>query len=549
MSSRSRPEPRTIIIGCGVAGIALSARLKTQLGFNNFVVFEREQSIGGTWYLNTYPGVGCDVDSHLYSFSFNLNPDWSKRFAEQGEILSYLNDTVDKFGVRPHVTTGVEVIGATWNEKKWVWQVELRTLETGHTFIREAEILVSCVGTISIPADINIPNHKNFNGTIWHSARWNHKYDLKGKTVAVIGNGCSAAQLVPHVVKEAAKVYQFQRSAQWINDRPNSNFSSLQKFCFRYVPLYNKLYRFWLWKKTDGLHTLYQSETQASVRARSEATRVAKDYMKRMAPAKYHDILIPKFPLGCKRRIFDPGYLEVLHSENMELTTEPIVEFTETGVRTSQRDIDIDVAIMSTGFKIQEFLSPIKITGRQNITLNEHWNNTQGAQAYKATFVSGFPNFGIVFGPNAFPAHNSVIYTNEVQVEFLIKSMFRPILRGDFAVIDVKQAAENVDVNQVQSKLKSMVWSSGCANWNLDKSGRNTTNYPDETWRFWYSLYWPVWKDFNIYGDKGSRPWHPVWKVFGGVTAAGIIAQILLASGKFGPAVLEKAMELVKGIR
>jgi cation diffusion facilitator CzcD-associated flavoprotein CzcO len=165
MSSRSRPEPRAIIIGCGVAGIALSARLKTQLGFNNFEVFEREKSIGGTWYLNTYPGVGCDVDSHLYSFSFNLNPNWSKRFAEQEEILGYLNDTVDKFGIRPHVTTGVEVVGATWIEKKWVWQVELRTLETGHIFVREAEILVSCVGTISIPADITIFNHEKFNGT------------------------------------------------------------------------------------------------------------------------------------------------------------------------------------------------------------------------------------------------------------------------------------------------------------------------------------------------------------------------------------------------
>lgn len=198
-SSRARKEPRAIIIGCGVAGIALAARLKTQLGFSNFVVFERESSVGGTWFLNTYPGVGCDVDSHLYSFSFNPNPNWSKRFAEQEEILAYLQDTVYKFAIRPHVTLGVEVVGASWINERSVWRVELHSLESGHKFVREAEILVSCVGTISIPADCNIPNFQNFKGEIWHSARWNHKYDLFGKTVAVVGNGCSAAQLVPHV--------------------------------------------------------------------------------------------------------------------------------------------------------------------------------------------------------------------------------------------------------------------------------------------------------------------------------------------------------------
>ena len=268
----------------------------------------------------------------------------------------------------------------------------------------------------------------------------------------------------------------------------------------------------------------------------------------RTAHTKYHDILFPKFPLGCKRRIFGPGYLASLHSENIELTTEPIVEFTETGLRTSQRDIDIDVAIMSTGFKIQEFLSPIKVSGRQGLTLNEHWKNTQGAQAYKSTLVSGFPNFGIVFGPNAFPAHSSVIYTHEVQVKFIIKSMFRPILRGEFAVMDVIQAAETLDANRVQSKLESMVWSSGCTYWNLDKSGKNTTKYPEETWRFWYSLYWPIWKVFNLHGDNRSRPWHPIWNLSGDMTAAAIVAQVLLVSGKFWPVSLEKVMELVKVI-
>ncbi|KAF2096107.1 FAD/NAD(P)-binding domain-containing protein [Rhizodiscina lignyota] len=524
----TRDEPRLIVIGCGVGGIALAANLKTRVGYHNFTIYEREKSLGGTWYLNTYPGVGCDVDSHLYSFSFNLNPDWSKRFAEQAEILKYLNGTVDKFGIRSHVRLGTEVVDATWVEGKGVWRVGLHDLETGHKYFKEAEMLVSCVGTISIPKDCDIPGWKDFKGEIWHSARWNHNYNLKDKRIAVVGNGCSAAQLVPEIVKQAKQVYQFQRSPQWIHERPNSEFSAFQKWCFRYVPLWNRIYRFYLWKNTDALHHLYSSESARSVRDRGEVTEHAIWYMKTTAPEKYHDILIPKFPLGCKRRLFDPGYLECLHSPNIELTTEPIQCFTETGIKTNKREIDVDAIVLSTGFKIQDFLCPIVVKGKGGITINEHWKNTRGAQAYNATFVTGFPNFGIVFGPNAFPAHNSVIYTHEVQVEYIIKAMIKPILKNDFKVIDVKEAAETRYANDVQSRLKDMVWSAGCSNWNLDESGRNTTNSPDNTWLFWWQLYWPVWKDFNTSGGKGKHPMHPAWKYAAGTLTLGILGEVFV---------------------
>ncbi|KAL3462132.1 FAD/NAD(P)-binding domain-containing protein [Aspergillus heterothallicus] len=527
-------EPRAIIIGCGVAGIALAARLKKDLKFNNFTIYEREKEIGGTWFLNTYPGVGCDVDSHLYSFSFNPNPNWSKRFAEQPEILEYLNNTVDKFGIRPHVTCGIEVVDAKWDETRNLWRVNLLDLQTKHTFWREAEILISCVGTISTPRDCDIPRHEEFQGEIWHSARWNHGYDLREKTVAVIGNGCSAAQLVPHVVRDAKKVYQFQRSSQWVTSRNNREFTALEKWCFRNVPLLNRVYRFKLWKDTDGLHSLYLSDTQASISQRERTTKGAVDYIKQNSPAKYHDILVPKFPLGCKRRIFDPGYLECLHKDNIELTTEPITEFFEHGIRTPKRDIAVDAVVLSTGFKIQEFLSPITVHGRTT-TLNDHWKSTRGAQAYKATMINGFPNFGIVFGPNAFPAHNSVIYTNEVQVEYIIKTIFTPILSGHFATIDVKESAEICDANSVQEKLRTMVWSGGCSNWNLDVNGRNTTNYPDNTWKFWYQLYWPRWEDFDFEGDTGRRPMHPVHRwMLTAMVATGALVGAAYGSNRVG---------------
>ena len=538
MVSSSDREPRAIIIGCGVAGIALAARLRSLLHFDKFTIYEREKDLGGTWYLNTYPGVGCDVDSHLYSFSFNPNPDWSKRFAEQEEILAYLNSTVDKFGIRPHVRCGIEVVEATWIEAASLWRVSLRDIETKRIFSEDAEILVSCVGSISIPKDCTIPGYEAYEGALWHSARWDHIYELEGKRVAVVGNGCSAAQLVPAIVQKAAKVVQFQRSPQWINERPNSEFTAIQKWCFRYVPFVNKLYRFYLWKNTDALHHLYTSRSQRSIRARAEATEVARRYMRNTAPAKYHDILLPDFPLGCKRRIFDPGYLKSLHSPNVELTTEPILEFTKSGLCTAKRSIDFDAVVLSTGFKIQEFLSPITIRGRGGITLNEHWEDTHGAQAYKATFVTGFPNFAMVFGPNAFPAHNSVIYTNEVQVEYIIKTIFQPILKGSFGTINVKESAENRDANAIQEKLKSMVWTAGCSNWNLDSAGRNTTNYHDETWKFWYQLWWPIWKDFELSGGSGAMlPWRPEWN---------LVAQTLAVSAMLGLFVLDGPGRLLR---
>ena len=530
-----RTEPRLIIIGCGTSGIALASRLRFQLNYKNFIIYEREEDVGGTWHLNTYPGVGCDVDSHLYSFSFNPNPNWSKRFAEQSEILQYLNDTVDKFGVRQHVQLKTEVDSARWVPGTNVWRVRLRHMDTGHEFDQEAEMLVSGVGTLSTPKDCNIPGRESYRGSIFHSARWDHDFDLEGKRIAVVGNGCSAAQLVPEVAKSAAQITQFQRSPQWINERPNWEFSSFRKWCFRNLPLYGRYFRYSVWKATDDLHTLYMTGSDDLDRARDEAQAAAEAYMRKSAPKEYLDILIPKFPLGCKRRIFDPGYLEALHQPNVELTTERVVEFTESGLRTEARDLDFDAVVLSTGFKVQEFLTPIEVVGSSGKTLNNHWKDTRGAQAYRATFVHGFPNFGIIFGPNAFPAHNSVIYTNETQAEFIVKTLIAPVLRGSFDVLDVKQAAENCDANAVQESLKTMVWSGGCANWNLDDSGRNTTNYHDPTWKFWWKLYWPVWQDFDMYGGHKSLPMAPwtklgIWAAAVPLTAAALLKGYKLAS-------------------
>ncbi|KIW95809.1 uncharacterized protein Z519_02873 [Cladophialophora bantiana CBS 173.52] len=247
MTSGRTAELRIIAIGCGVAGIALSAQLRSQLGYENFVVYEREKSISATWYLKTYPVVGCD----------------SKRLAEQAEVLHYLQDAVDKFGVAPCASGRGGDRGC---------------LDPREVFHKEAEMLVSWVGTISLPKECNVSGNETFKGDKWHSARWNLDVSLRGKRVAVVGNGCLAAQLVPYVTKETAQVHQSQRSPQWINESPNRTFTEFRKWCFRYEPPWERIYRFYLWKKTDALHDLYQSETARSLRDCAAATEQAKAY-------------------------------------------------------------------------------------------------------------------------------------------------------------------------------------------------------------------------------------------------------------------------------
>jgi cation diffusion facilitator CzcD-associated flavoprotein CzcO len=504
-------EPRLIIIGCGVSGIALACKLKA-INYHNFVIYEREKDFGGTWYLNTYPGVGCDVESHYYSFSFNLNHNWSKRFAGQKEILQYVHDTADKFDVTPHIQISTEVVGAEWKGK--FWKVTLRNANTGVEYTRDAEMVVSAVGVFNQPKDCSIPNMVKFKGDVIHTARWKDDYDITGKSVGVVGNGCSAAQLVPSIAGKVKEVVQFQRTPQWYFVRENRNFTTFEKFLFNYIPLYDRLYRMWLFYETDSLHTLYLSDTASQRNARAKVQKQAKDYMLRTAPKKYHDILIPNFQLGCKRRIFDPGYLESLHRPNVLLTTDSIVEFTEHGLRTDTKEYTFDTVVLATGYKIQEFLQPLQIVGEGGVTLDCHWKETNGAQAYKGAFNSGFPNFGIIFGPNSFPAHNSAIFTNEVSCEYLIKAMISPIVRGDFDVIDVKEASEMYDATYVQRKLKNMVWSSDCASWNVNENGRNTTSYYDYAYMFWIRLLWPKWTDFNIRGGRNRVPTSPAFKAF-----------------------------------
>ncbi|KAF2146170.1 uncharacterized protein K452DRAFT_324192 [Aplosporella prunicola CBS 121167] len=504
-----------IIIGAGPSGIAMAHKLKFELGFQDFTIYEKLDGVGGTWRTNTYPGCGCDVHSHLYSFSFNLNPDWSKELAEQPEILQYIEDTVDKFGLRAHVHASVECLGATWDSASEQWGVKLKDLQTGIVFCRKATVFVSAVGAISIPRDIRFEGMENFKGPMFHTARWQHDVDYTGKKVAVIGSGCSAVQVIPSISKDASSVKQYARSPQWYTARPNRNFSALEKFMFRYMPALMRLQRWRIFWGIDKQSYSYRG-TEAGVKQRLREEEQARQYIHSKAPQKYHDVLVPDFELGCKRKIADPDYLEVLHQSNVELISEGIQSITENGIVSSSGRVDeYDIIVLATGFKVSQFLTPMEITGANGTTLEQQWKGCRGAQAYLGTFVHNFPNLAILqvfsqvdkarFGPNTFPANNSALYACEVQVDYAAKALFKPLLDNRASVIEVKEVVENRTTNEIQLKLQGSVFAGNCSNWYIGEYGRNAASWPGLAIEFWLATLFPDWQAFDMKG--GSSIW------------------------------------------
>ncbi|KAG6358539.1 hypothetical protein INS49_012056 [Diaporthe citri] len=429
--------------------------LKCRLGYADFEarpkstlhVFEKRDSIGGTWKANTYPGCGSDVPIHLYSYSFNLNPDWSEELCDQSEILQYIENTVDKFLLRSHFRLNLACTGARWLSQEELWEVEFIDTMTKERVTRKYAILLTAVGGFSTPREIHLPGLESFGGQIFHTAQWDHTCDYRGKRVAVIGNGCSAAQVVPSVAKH-------------VRTRPAMRYYRLKTFL-----------------DTDSLAASYGSSPK-EVKQRMETEENAKAYIYSQAPRKYHEVLVPEFALGCKRRIFDPNYLSSLHLDHVDLIAEGIREVTKTGIISeSGYEEEFDIIFLATGFQ------------------GEH----------RLTFVHNFPNFGMLFGPNTFPEFNSVIYAVEVQFDYLAKTLFKTVIDGYADVVEVREEAEAQSVTELDKTLAQTVFNSGCNNWYINSAGRNSASWPGMASSFWRATFFPRWGDFALEG--GNAAW------------------------------------------
>ena len=475
MSNSSQQQ--VVIIGAGMSGICMAIKL-LEVGIDNFLLLEKNDGIGGTWYDNTYPGASCDVPSHLYSYSFELNPEWSRIYAPQTEIKTYFEDCVDKYGIRSHIRFNAELSSADFDEERGEWKLNLAD---GSTICSKA--LISGVGQLSRPYTPDFPGLGSFQGQQFHSARWDHNYSLAGKRVAVIGTAASAIQFIPPVAEEAAKVHVFQRSPNYILPRYDRAYYKFERNLLRRFRFLCKLNRYVFYALLESAFPVLLSGS----RMQRFVSNIAKGFIKRQVKdPMLREKLTPDYPIGAKRILRSDDYYQALQRDNVELICDPIKQFDAGSiVDESGRNYDIDVVIFGTGFKATEFLVPMTITGQSGQRLNEVWQG--GAEALYGVALPNFPNFFMLYGPNTNLAHNSIIFMVEAQVKY-IKQCLQKLFAGNHKYMEAKEEEMHAYNQDIQDGLKKTAWSTDCINWYKNTDGKITNNWPYSSYKYWKQM-------------------------------------------------------------
>ncbi len=463
-----------LIIGAGFAGICAGIQLK-KAGFDNFIILERGSHLGGTWRDNNYPGAACDVESHLYSFSFEQNPNWSRVFGPQQEILNYIGHCAEKYGLNPYIQLNTSVEKLVFDEEQGVWQV---LCNNGKTYF--AQSVISCSGGLSQPALPDIRGRDDFKGTMFHSAKWNHSYDLKGKTVAVIGTGASAIQIVPAIVPVVKELQLFQRTPPWIMPKIDGDISAFRRNMYSALPFMRSFYRWRLY----WFHELAAYGFTRHPALLKFASKISALFLKRnVKDEALRKKLEPSYTMGCKRVLLSNDYYPAVQRENLHLITEHIDEINNTGIKTKDGvQHNLDAIVFATGFYAAEGVVMFDVRGRNGVSLNEAWKD--GAEAYLGTSVAGFPNLFMVVGPNTGLGHSSMILMIEAQVHYILEAI-KLMKNENLKSVDVKTETQKAFNEDLQQKLSKTVWQSGgCVSWYQTKTGKNVTLWPDFTFTF-----------------------------------------------------------------
>ena len=461
-------DVRVAIVGAGFGGIGTAIRLR-EAGYEDLVILERDDGLGGTWWANTYPGCACDVAAHLYSFSFALNPDWSRFFAPQVEILDYLRRVARDRGIEPLIRFGTEVTGARWDEHASRWLVET---DRGAL---SAQVLVSAAGVLTEPKLPAVPGLDSFAGAMFHSARWDHGHDLSGERVGVIGTGSTASQIVPEVQKHAARLTVFQRSPGWVLPRLDHPHSDLQKLLLRRFPALQRAIRSAIYYNNE----LLILGLVRRPRLLAGLERLALGYLKRQVPnTEIRAKLTPDYRIGCKRIIISSDFLGTFMKPNVELVTEGIQEIVPDGIVTQDgRRIELDTIVCATGFDVMNPPHFRNVVGRGGRSIRDVWDE-DGIRAYLGTVIPGFPNHFVLLGPNTASGNNSALQPIEAQIGFAIDALRAMDARGATAVDVRRDVMERFD-DEIQRRLAPTVWNSGgCHSWYVAPDGRNFTIWP-----------------------------------------------------------------------
>lgn len=474
-SSVSLPSHVNVfVIGAGFAGLGMAVKL-AERNETDFLVIDRGGDVGGTWRDNTYPGAACDVPSQLYSFSFAPNPEWTRSFSPQPEIHSYLRDVAAKAGVLDKFRFGVSFEEAAWDNESTVWRI---TTSVGSL---TADVLITASGGLSEPKMPDIDGIDSFQGEVFHSARWNHDYDLAGKRVAVIGTGASSIQIVPAIAERVSHLDVYQRTAPWVVPRRDRAYRSLEKLALRNLPGLQKLYRTAIYWGREALVPGFTLNPKLAAPAKKMAlANINKGIKDRALRAK----VTPTFEIGCKRILISNDWYPTLVRDNVDLVTDAITKVTPQALVTSDGvEREIDALIVATGFYTTEQPIAEHITGRNGESLAVAWAR-DGVSTYKGTAVNGFPNMFQIVGANTGLGHSSMVLMIESQIAYILDAL-TTMRERNVVTLEPTTDAQKKWNDDIQRRMKRTVWSTGgCSSWYLDEHGRNVTLWPRTTFKF-----------------------------------------------------------------
>jgi cation diffusion facilitator CzcD-associated flavoprotein CzcO len=469
-----------VIVGAGFSGIGMAIKLR-QAGFTDITILEQAASVGGTWRDNTYPGCACDIMSHLYSFSFYQNPNWSASHGSWDEIQKYLEDCVDHFGIRPLIRFSTEVESCDYindNTGGFQWSVKLK----GNAEPLLCHFLVAASGSFSRISMPKFPQvNGGFRGPAFHTGRWDHSVSLEGKRVAVIGTGASAIQVIPELVKVAGQVKVFQRTPAWVLERNYVTYPEWQKKMYRYFPMMLWLSRFLIYM----IHEVITSLVKYPSLFQHGEDLSKKLLEKQVADPQRRALLTPTYKFGCKRMLVSNTYYPAMASDKVTIVPDSIEAIAPNGVvTTGGQEHEVDVIVYATGFEVTDVSGMHPIVGRTGDDIRTLWK-AKGQYAYLGTFVSGFPNMAFMLGPNSELTTNSAVFIIECQANMVVR-LLNSMSRNGLRQIEVKKDVETKFNHRVQEALKGTIWLTGCRSWYINEQGRITTIWPFTTLRYWW---------------------------------------------------------------
>jgi len=460
------------IVGAGFSGLGTAIRLRRD-GIEDFVVLERHEDVGGTWWANTYPGCACDVPSHLYSFSFAPNPEWSQTYSPQPEIRAYLQRCAERFDLYRSIRLGTVVTSAAWDDDAGRW-----TLQTSRGPV-SARVLVAGMGSLTEPRLPDLPGLDTFEGAMFHSARWDHGHDVTGERVAAIGTGASAIQFVPAIQPKVAALHVFQRTAPWIMPHTNRRITHRERRLYRRLPALQKAVRTGIYGAREALVLGFVKHP----RLMAVPERLARRHMRaQIADPELLAKATPDYAVGCKRILPSNEWYPALGKPNVELVTSAIREVRPRSIVAADgSERDVDTIIFGTGFHVTDMPFGELVRGRDGRRLADAWEHSP--RAHLGTTVAGFPNLFLLLGPNTGLGHSSMVYMIESQINHVIDAL-RVMGERGAAVAEVRSDVQAAYNRELDAKLSGTVWNTGCSSWYLDASGRNAALWPDWTWRF-----------------------------------------------------------------